>query len=51
MKQSLDERYTSLCRNFNAIIYCVYLERYTNKLRREIKRLKGEQHETRFKHN
>lgn len=40
-KQSKDERYDYLCSEFNAINYCINLEKYTNKLQQENKQLKA----------
>lgn len=39
-RQSKDERYDYLCSEFNAINYCINLEKYTNKLQQENKQLK-----------
>ena len=39
-KQNKDDRYDYLCSEFNAINYCVNLEKYTNKLQQENKKLK-----------
>ena len=39
-RQNKDERYDYLCSEFNAINYCVKLEKYTNKLQQENKQLK-----------
>lgn len=39
-RQNEYERYEYLCSGFNAINYCVKLERYTNKLQQENKKLK-----------
>ena len=39
-RQSKDERYDYLCSAFNAINYCINLEKYTNKLQQENKQLK-----------
>ena len=36
-RQNKDERYDYLCSEFNAINYCVNLEKYTNKLQQENK--------------
>ena len=40
-RQSKDERYDYLCSEFNAINYCINLEKYTNKLQQENKKLNG----------
>lgn len=39
-RQSKDERYDYLCSEFNAINYCINLEKYTNKLQQENKKYK-----------
>ena len=39
-RQSKDERYDYLCSEFNAINYCINLEKYTNKLQQENQDLK-----------
>ena len=39
-RQSKDERYDYLCSEFNAINYCVNLEKYTNKLQQENQKYK-----------
>ena len=39
-RQSKDERYDYLCSEFNAINYCINLEKYTNKLQQENQSLK-----------
>ena len=41
-RQNKDERYDYLCSEFNAINYCVDLEKYTNKLQQENKQLQEE---------
>lgn len=38
-RQSKDERYDYLCSEFNAINYCINLEKYTNKLQQENEKL------------
>ena len=39
-RQNKDERYDYLCSEFNAINYCVNLEKYTNKLQQENQKYK-----------
>lgn len=39
-RQNKDERYDYLCSEFNAINYCIDLEKYTNKLQQENQKLK-----------
>ena len=39
-RQSKDERYDYLCSEFNAINYCINLEKYTNKLQQENEKLR-----------
>ena len=39
-RQNKDERYDYLCSEFNAINYCVNLEKYTNKLQQKNSQLK-----------
>lgn len=39
-RQNKDERYDYLCSEFNAINYCIDLEKYTNKLQQENKKYK-----------
>lgn len=39
-RQSKDERYDYLCSEFNAINYCINLEKYTNKLQQENQKYK-----------
>ena len=39
-RQNKDERYDYLCSEFNAINYCINLEKYTNMLQQENKKYK-----------
>ena len=40
-RQNRRDRYDYLCSKFNALVYCIYLEKYTNKLKKEIEKMES----------